>query len=64
MPVFDDYFDDIFIIRCFGKRGVTIYMLCFPCYIFSFKLLLNQLELNFYYVVEVEALVPSMDSKR
>jgi len=24
MPVFDDYSDDIFIIRCFGKRGVTI----------------------------------------
>jgi len=24
MPVFDDYSDNIFIIRCFGKRGVTI----------------------------------------
>jgi len=23
MPVFDDYSDNIFIIRCFGKRGVT-----------------------------------------
>jgi len=38
-------------------------MLCFPCYVFSFKLLLNHLELNFYDVLEVEALVPSMDSK-
>jgi len=24
MPVFDDYSDNIFIIRCFGKRGVTV----------------------------------------
>ena len=36
-------------------------MFCFPCYVFSFKLLLNHLELNFYYDVEVEALVPSFD---
>ena len=24
MPVFDDYSDNIFIICCFGKRGVTV----------------------------------------
>jgi len=29
MPVFDDYSDNIFTIRCFGKRGVTVGIL--PC---------------------------------
>jgi len=37
-------------------------MFCFPCYIFLYKLMLNHfLNFEFYYVVDVEALVPTID---